>query len=670
MKTPRAFCLRCLRLLPLAALFAVTPIRSGQHPAPDGFPDDWSHHHLVFSNPGTAEQAIRSGRYSEWLRTVSNPRYILQQQKRAAYAHAGASFPLLGPERATSSLPREPESPVEGDRIATRPIRGVTPAVKAENEANPADRRDRIPRRRRVYGRGLKTDWSKDLGTGASVGLGNYPAKFATNFSITQASCDSGMTPDYVVYNTGLAGSAGQASIVAFDNLYTGCTGTAPMYYWAYDTGGAIVTSVVLSPDGSQVAFVQSSAGAASLVILKWKVNHADSASAPEVLANTPASSYYSCMAPCMTTIPFKGGADDTGSSPFYIYGMYGAVDIIYVGDDAGNLHKFNNIFGTHVNNMPPPATGPTEQIDATWPIAINTSGEALSTPVLDDNSGNILVGDHLVSASPNCAMAGCGFLYSVNSSTGAFVKSARLDYIFGIVDAPLVDTAAGSVYVFVGADSGFENAASPCGVRVPCGGVFQLSTRFAAGAGGTEETIGNGYEFLYAGTFDNTFYTSANPFSPTGNLYVIGNTGAANNTLYQIPITSNVMGAANTGPQISTNFTNNQMVAGMPVSEIYTGTNDYIFTSALIYSGLGSCTSSPANGCVMGFDVTNAMNFNSGTAPTGATTATGGASAIIIDTTTNALAGTSNIYYSTLADQVCSDGTGGCAIQISQSSP
>ncbi len=30
-----------------------------------GMPDDWTHHHLVFANPGTEQEAIRAGRHEQ-----------------------------------------------------------------------------------------------------------------------------------------------------------------------------------------------------------------------------------------------------------------------------------------------------------------------------------------------------------------------------------------------------------------------------------------------------------------------------------------------------------------------------------------------------------------------------------------------------------------------------
>src|ERR1019366_708615 len=49
-----------------------------------GVPQDWSHHPLVFSNPGTEEDAIANGTHDHWLKIVNDPRYIIQQLKRRA----------------------------------------------------------------------------------------------------------------------------------------------------------------------------------------------------------------------------------------------------------------------------------------------------------------------------------------------------------------------------------------------------------------------------------------------------------------------------------------------------------------------------------------------------------------------------------------------------------
>lgn len=344
-----------------------------------------------------------------------------------------------------------------------------------------------------------------------------------------------------------------------------------------------------------------------------------------------------------------------TRPRPFCDYGS----DSIYVGDDAGRLHKFTGVF----SGAPAEASG-------VWPVAVSLS--PLGAPVFDSTSGNVLVGDYLLNLASNCGPTGepCGFFHSINTSTGAVVgTSNRLDYVFGIADGPLVDSGAGEAYVFVGADSNSDSA-SACGTDVPCSGVFQFSTNFTSGSG-AEATVGFGYEFLLAGTFDNEYFSSTHAATPTGHIYAIGNTGSGNNTLYQISINSGVMStSATAGPAVSTNFTNGFMSAGLQVTEVYTGSKDYIFTSVLSFGAPAACSGSLSNGCVIGFDVTGG-SISSSTTPTGATPEAGGTSGIILDNT-SAFGGASNIYYTPLSNQTCatSGGTGGCAIQISQAAP
>jgi hypothetical protein len=96
-------------------------------------------------------------------------------------------------------------------------------------------------------------DWSVNLGNNAKVGSGQYPAKFS--FS---ANASPSCANDFVTFNTGLPGSTSQASILAFNQLYKPptCIGNVPSVLWAFNTGGTITRSPVLSYDGSQVAFV------------------------------------------------------------------------------------------------------------------------------------------------------------------------------------------------------------------------------------------------------------------------------------------------------------------------------------------------------------------------------------------------------------------------------
>jgi hypothetical protein len=152
----------------------------------------------------------------------------------------------------------------------------------------------------------------------------------------------------------------------------------------------------------------------------------------------------------------------------------------------------------------------------------------------------------------------------------------------------------------------------------------------------------------------------------------VVGNTGPANNTLYQVTITNNAISTVTTGPVVSNNYNKGYYAAGLQVAEFDNGTNDYIFLSVLAFGapfGSAACgTATLVNGCVIGYDVTNGT-ISGSTTPTGATVEAGGTSGIVVD---SGAAGAQNIYFSTLLNQTCttSGGTGGCAIQTSQSAP
>ena len=54
---------------------------SGPHKTPHV--DDWTHHHLVFSDPGTREDAIRNGSLQKWIAVTNSPRFKMQQAKRS-----------------------------------------------------------------------------------------------------------------------------------------------------------------------------------------------------------------------------------------------------------------------------------------------------------------------------------------------------------------------------------------------------------------------------------------------------------------------------------------------------------------------------------------------------------------------------------------------------------
>src|ERR1035437_11038780 len=127
-------------------------------------PTDWSHHHLLFSNPATEEQLKR---------VQQDPRYWQQLFRRSQAA--------------------PPEAELDG---------ALPSELQSGSKATRASKNHR-----------LKRDWSVNMGSGATVGAGQYPGKFG--FDVTTYSCAN----DFVFFNTSLPGSSTQASIVAYNHL-------------------------------------------------------------------------------------------------------------------------------------------------------------------------------------------------------------------------------------------------------------------------------------------------------------------------------------------------------------------------------------------------------------------------------------------------------------------
>jgi CubicO group peptidase (beta-lactamase class C family) len=183
----------------LLGLVAVAMLLPGQEYSSSipkvSMPEDWSHHHVVFSNSSTLEQNLRR-----------DPRFWHQWYRR----NVSRSAP--SPRPAHDAFLRHDDN-------------------SSEPGSNSFLRSRRRHRRRPRLPEELKSDWAISLGPNGSVGAGNYPAKFS--FDVNTANCGSAAQPDFVVFNTSVQGSSNQARIVAYDNLYTGCGGTVPTTYWA-----------------------------------------------------------------------------------------------------------------------------------------------------------------------------------------------------------------------------------------------------------------------------------------------------------------------------------------------------------------------------------------------------------------------------------------------------
>lgn len=475
-----------------------------------------------------------------------------------------------------------------------------------------------------------------------------------------------------------LAGGVGTASIVAFNNLYSTqgaagglCDQNGPSVYWSYFTGtGTASTSVVLSEDGTKVAYVESAATGAILHVLQWKAGEGTGAGypvAPDITV-TPGDVWSAdCAAgnSCISSLAFSGGFNDTNSAPFYNY----VTDTLYVGDIDGNVHKFTGVFGD---------SSVLTEVTTGWPIAVD-AGANLTSPVYDSVSGNIYVGDSTGRLS---------FIREVGSSVGTCTPAPCLDATNlavgtggAIVDSPLVDGSTGMVYAVNGTGT------------VTHGIILQATTDFTtsvvsfpiggAAAGTAADAI------LYSGAFDNAYYDSSIP-AIAGHMYVCGKDPAFNNrpAIYQLSFAPATAVLTSVGtPLTGLVMANNR--ACSPITEFVNGTptstDDWIFFSVGNSSNTGAGTplvgpcSGTATGCLISINVAGepawppAAVSNTATLPAHAAGATSG----IVPDNVSAAAQASRIYFSLGGNSTgagpglpsCNTTAGvGCAVKLTQS--
>ena len=262
-----------------------------------GFPTDWSHSHLIFTDGGPIQAQLKS-----W----QDPRWQMQWMRE--------NLPLL-----RQRLPR----------LGPDPILRQRPPVHRP-------------------GRALRSDWNFSLQTiadSSGVAPTRYPAKYTfAPGPGTMANCAT----DFVVYGLNVRGTASQANLIGINNLYVGTTGLCgtvasgggsgvaptPHVKWAYsDTAGAITSSIVLNLSGTKVAYIASTdpallaKPAATLRVLTLGSGTGTITAPTDVTSATLASLTLA------NTV--------SNSSIFVDYKN----DIGWVGDDAGNLYKITGIF-------------------------------------------------------------------------------------------------------------------------------------------------------------------------------------------------------------------------------------------------------------------------------------------------------------------------------------
>jgi len=420
------------------------------------------------------------------------------------------------------------------------------------------------------------------------------------------------LTNGSVAFVAGAAGT-GQANIVAFNQLYNttcpaGAAGranaNAPNVYWAYNTGGTVKTSPLLSyfDNAIQVAFIQTVAGDAQLVLLKWKAgtNAAPQGTlqvplAPtlETAANYRAGTGACATGACMFIVNFSGVADDTTSSPFIDY--FG--DALYVGLDDGTLRKVSGIF-----------SGTPTEVGA--PFSTVSAGNKMSSPVYDFN-GSVFIG----SAS---AVGSGGRIHKIDAVAGgiplADSTKLTLDTVnSGVRASPMIDVVNHRVYAFVLFGTTAAAPATNCTVG-PCREMIEFGGAFPPTGPGNRVLLGSsvGYAATQAqpyGTFSTAWRNSG---TGTGPMYVCGGdptTGFA--TLWKIPISAGQIGAATRGAPVA----NAAGVGCSPMTRVKNGTEDYLYLS-VVSNGVAGSAQLPCTGSCMYLYNTADLNGNSNDTP------------------------------------------------------
>lgn len=303
-----------------------------------GLPWDWSHEHLVFSQ--TDDPAVRA---------------IIQKDPRAFHQWLRRNGAVYGAPRTFDSFVQSRGALFESSSVenATEPRSASTPAKTTR-----------------------KSDWGVSLGAtqfnsvSSLAGTPIYPAKYTFDINAVP-SCIN----DYAVFPTGALGNTstnvvtpnGQASIIAYNNLYstqtgTGgkgangfpCENTGPLVYWAYVnaacTGSAvssadpILSSPVISLDGTKIAWVTTT-GKVQIVAF----GSGFTLSGPPEAALTPACIGSNALGGDNATLQTLTLANAThtptsGVSISEIFVDFNS-DSAYVGDDDGYLHKIQPFF-------------------------------------------------------------------------------------------------------------------------------------------------------------------------------------------------------------------------------------------------------------------------------------------------------------------------------------
>lgn len=343
----------------------------------------------------------------------------------------------------------------------------------------------------------------------------------ASGQAVTVTASTAGIAGNSIALSANLPGfSWGSSTLLGGANA--GICGSNPSLIWTYDSAPTpVLTSPVLSGDGTKVAFIEKgtagSGNGAVLHVLRWKSGDNTSTTgstfnsgAPSTSTST-ASTYTTCLngaTSCEFLLKYSTHSTtantNSQSSPYYDY----THDVLYVGDDDGYLYKIANVFSV---------AGPSSTPSVAWSLPVTSTSGCLnlSSPVYDYGTTNVFVPDS------------CGQLaYVTTGSTPALGGTLSGSSSPKIYDSPIVDSANGKVYSFFANWNGSEAAVVQTTTASP-------SSPVVAPVGTNSGTVK-----MHMGAPDNNYYNLPSSNFP-GYIYVCGNPGGTAANLYRIGFTS-----------------------------------------------------------------------------------------------------------------------------------
>jgi hypothetical protein len=338
-------------------------------------------------------------------------------------------------------------------QLGTRNIDPATPSPKMPVPVWAHRPQNRVVIDGSTVRRSGKIDWAVSLGTG-HVAANMFPAKYRFDTGGTP-SC----TLDYVVYGLNVAGATNsQANIVGIDNLYSGnpsgLCGANPTVEWGYNgstAGGSVLTSPVISLDGTKIAYVESAASSSVFHILTWGPSQGT------VTKSVAPTMPNSCTAAtsCLKSVKFSTSSTTTFASPWVDYGS----DKAFVASDDGKIYRISCVFTCALN------TNPTVDWTYTLPVA-GTGGASPKPngPIYNSPYGYLFVGDQLgemwvINASGSTptlfagpVMIGGGGCTTTNppGRTGTPSPCTATGTAYGIPDSAILDASGVSEKLFV----------------------------------------------------------------------------------------------------------------------------------------------------------------------------------------------------------------------------